>query len=443
LEASHLYFLISHSLSNFLAGAYVVWVFEDICSKVLSPLLNKLFRVLEASLLLYLLLRIVSVSLVDTPVSWYHACWYGWYPCFFTSAFATLAITYTLDKGDSIKKLPNIFRYLASLIIICCIIVLTNDYHNLCFSFEPNGREFISHNGPLIIPVKLAIILQYAGAIVHLLYLAYSAGYWRKRLALPGLIALGAVFYNCLYTYGYPYIVNTEHIAINTFFVALFWQAASKARLFPCYGYYVDLYSGSSSNIAAEASYHIRKSLTRKTELVLQTETPRLKHALELFQSPNATSDSKRITLHSLKLSLSFIKKHCLLYLQLETKGYVEATDFIAALQESLIFANEAGCKVALFSPTISHLSVQALLLHRIWNNILHKALNNQPEALLFQISQSQQQLQLICSVPVQASTWLDKLSRELKQEHKLVCEQKNTEDGAFLKLSIPEVPYE
>lgn len=438
MNTQQLSFLFTHGLCNFFVGGYVIWVFEDICARVLSPLLVKLFRVLETSLVVYLLLRVISVSLLHTHVAWYHACWYGWYPCFFASAFASLSITWLLDKSKTTFTLPFMLKLVAVVNIIASALVLTNDYHYLCFSFEPGYKYPIIHNEPLIFPIKLLIIVEYLLAIVRLLQLSLSSGFWSRKLMLPAMVIVPAVGYTYLYTHGYLFVKDSEHVAINAFFVTFFWQLAVKAKLFPCYGYYNDLSNISSPKLEAEAIYNIRKRLTSKIDGILQAEAPCLLQSLTALETSSAEAD-RNASLHSLKLSLSFMKKHCLLFLQQEIHGYIEAEDFSNALKESIRFANEAGCSILLLPINLPpQLPGSALQIHKVWNDILQQTNARQTQGLMLQVK-LQKQLQLSCTAPLEHSKWLEALAQELSQKYNVSYLHHLTEDGAFLTLTTEE----
>lgn len=437
-----IYFLLTHSLSNFLVAAYAVWVFEEICSKVLSPLFVKLFRLLEASLIIYLLLRTLTVAFIETLLPLYHACWYGMYPCFFVSAFATVCITWLINKSKDIQTFPLWLKLLAVFNIICSLIVLTNDYHNLCFSFEPNGKELISHNEIFIGPIKTAIVLEYFCAILQLTYLSYKSGFWRKKLLVPATVIVPATIYAYLYNQGYQPLANSEHVAINSFFVILFWQLAAKTRLFPCYGYYTDI--DNIPSLESEAIYRVRKRLTKNMEYVLKQKAPTLTNCLNTLQSKELSEEEKRMSLHTLKLTLSFIKKHILLYLQAETLGYIKADDFALSLKEELDYAIEAGCNIFMLPlHSTTELSTTVLEIHRAFNDILQETLSTKPDGLLLSVRQEERQLILSCTAPAPLSEWFEKLGQELSKKYDVNHHCHTTLDGTFLTLSTMEVSHD
>jgi len=333
------------------------------------------------------------------------------------------------------------FKYIILLDAVAIAIAMTNDYHQLFFYF--NEGFLNSHmeywGGVLEWPIKVFIMLQFILPVILLLKDAFTFGYYNAKMLAPVGVMVYSIAYHILYSCGVQPFRNTETVLVTCTSMVAFWYSAFASGLISLNEQYMELFYASGVHQKLSAA-RLRQILFMKLESIVAEERPKLMHGLELLKAEEPKAN-KRSVLQNMRLSASFIKKQCLLFLQGEIYGYVPSEDYQAALKEAWRYARAGGSFITLNInlEKISYATNLCLVTHNLISHAFMYALENDFEGLLVNVAGNEQRIEVSILAEHEYWEYLERLYIKIRQTIKYQgsysFELRPTEDAVSLKL--------
>ena len=225
------------------------------------------------------------------------ACWYAYYIPLLCLPLVTLYISTVIDKSSEQAYPPKWFYLYAALCPLLIVLVFTNDFHQLVFTFDAKGNwgdDYLYNSAYYIIFVYC--LLSFLGAIILLMIKSRKSPN-RFAFLLPLIAAVLLIFYNIGYMRGVSLARDTNYSVAFCFLVLLFSEAVLQAGLIPINTHYKQLFTASplqmqllneagktalianDSDILTEAQ---RKIILDKADVILKKDKNTLLHSCKI-----------------------------------------------------------------------------------------------------------------------------------------------------------------
>lgn len=335
------------ALQYLFAGMLVVFSFGRMRMRIAQPKLNTIMDKTMLTICIFFALRLFKVFLPQEEEFLIRLCWYGFYPCFCMLGYYTVCMAKALDYTSTGYLNDKWLKFVFQINCLIVLIVMTNDCHQLMFTFNEDFSG-TTHNygfGILCLPIKGFIMLQFCIPVFTLVRDAIEFSFIRLKMLLPLLILVYTISYHIGYSLNLFFLRQTETVLVTGFAVMTFWYSALTTGLIATNEKYVELFyaSGLQKRIAAA---RLRQVIFMKLESIVASERPKLLQNLEILKQQK-TVQERQVVLQELRLNVSYIKKQCLMFLQGEIYGRVPCLDYQAAINETVRYAREAGIFVS------------------------------------------------------------------------------------------------
>ena len=206
---------------------------------------------LETVMLSFYLVRLVKMTLPLFYDAAIRLLWYAYYPCFFGGGFFLLWLAWSAGRPVEDDSCPSWLKWLACLNLAVSLLVLTNDWHQLVFKFNPwAGNSLDSYFGGILeLPVKALALSEVLAAGGILTYKVVKDRHLGVRTILPLTVLLLLGVYNYGYSLGWHYFRLSETVLANSTGILLFLAAAVYSRTLPTNGNYEAVFSACNLNL--------------------------------------------------------------------------------------------------------------------------------------------------------------------------------------------------
>jgi hypothetical protein len=181
----------------------------------------------------------------DTIVRW---CWYTYTGFELLLGLLLLRIAYASDHHIKDEAIPIWLKWLAVFDVFVALVPLTNDFHQLMFTFGNNFADAKDHYGygHLYLFVMLVIFLHIFWAIGVLIYKAYKQGHLKWNIVVVLMTVLMFCGYIYAYIIGLPQVRKTSVVIAIVWFYFLFLEEAILCGLISSNRGYIDLFTHSN-----------------------------------------------------------------------------------------------------------------------------------------------------------------------------------------------------
>lgn len=428
-----------HWLEYILLAFLTVGIMRNLCLQIAQVKLRQGLQGIACSLFIFACLRFIKLLIPEENTTAIRYLWYGFYPCFIMLGYYTLKIVQALDYSIPQNFKQQWFKYVLCLDILVIALVLTNDYHQLVFTF-PEGfakSNSVYGHGFLELPVKAYLMLQFFAPIVFLLKDAWSFQYLQGQMLLPIGLAVYVLVYNICYSLAWLPFRHSETVLANCLAVLGFWYSAWETGLIAGNQQYAELFytAGIQQKLAA---VRLRQQLFLRLEELVAKVRPRLLQDIALLQKEHS---QRELVLQDVRLAASFLKKQCLMFLQGERYGFVPRDDYQAALAEAVRYAHQgkAAVVVQLELQRSGYAPDVALITHNFVADALQVALQNAGVELLINVVDADTGLELHILTDVAQQQYLETLLRHWqdfgKEQSTFSLSANVTEDAYALQM--------
>ena len=196
----------------------------------------------------WLLLRLFKYQL-NAEDALCRLCWYGYYIFQLALPVALLYLTEILDCEEGEKHLVNPLWPPFVCYVMSVLLVMSNDFHQLVFRFEPGGNwEQDYHYGLGYWIVTAFALLFLALAIINLIRKGYRSHHIRGRM-LPLMFCAVILVYLIAYIKRVPLAWESDFTVCVCAFSVLFFEATLHAGLIPVNIHYRRLFSSAPINL--------------------------------------------------------------------------------------------------------------------------------------------------------------------------------------------------
>jgi hypothetical protein len=202
----------------------------------------------------WLVVRILK-SAVELPTL-VRLCWYTYFGFEMAISLLLLWIAYATDRRVEDDYIPPWLRHLFLFDILLELAVLTNDWHQMVFTFLPGFLYFSDKYGYGLLYwlILFVILAQIIASLVILYYKARSQQSLQKTALIPFLMLPILLIYIFGYIYGFVPFRKSMHVEIIIFVLLFFLESALRTGLISSNRGYIDLFS--RSNLAMKIFHH-------------------------------------------------------------------------------------------------------------------------------------------------------------------------------------------
>ena len=303
-------------------GAFILFWMQSVSDRVISRRLRRDLLAIGSCMLLWMVLRECRYEYVNQNTGTLsRILWYAYYVPFFLMALLSFRTSFLIEEPVNNRISGKDLAVLAGSSGIL-LLILTNDWHQLMFTFLPGMENWSSQygRGPLFFMVYGLIFLMLAGTIFNLTRAAlYSPS--RRWAWLPLLpLMLGILYWITYPFYKLDWIRFPE---LTCFLIGLGWEISIQTGLVPSNTGYPELFSQSHLNArfrekgeepventgtgdkvihsqpiaGGEVVWEEDVSLIRRLEGELKEAGSRLSEEVDLLQAENRLKEEREKTI--------------------------------------------------------------------------------------------------------------------------------------------------
>lgn len=197
--------ILDQSRTCLYLGLYTAWGIY-LQKRVVNPKIRRCLVEIACLMVFWIFLRSIKYHIMTEILS-LRTCWYLYYiPCMM---IPTLGLNAAILMGEEEEK--NTKKRTAALVIpaiLFVVAVLTNDFHQLVFSF-PNGKPFIDQNyqyGPIFFGIQIWAI--FCLIAMEVILIRKSKSPQKRRFWLPFFPGIMLLYWNFGNVIGTPLITK-------------------------------------------------------------------------------------------------------------------------------------------------------------------------------------------------------------------------------------------
>ncbi|ERT56534.1 ABC transporter substrate-binding protein [Megasphaera vaginalis (ex Srinivasan et al. 2021)] len=195
-------------------------------------------------LALFIGIRILKYLLNDSAGALLRLLWYTYGPFELLITLFLLWIAYSIDRDVDDSLPPRWLKYLAGVDGVVSLVYLTNDYHQLVFTFADDFLHY-QHNygyGALHPLFLLLIAAQAFGAVGWMMYKAHRQRVLKKKVIVLIVLIVLLALYLYAYIEGITPFRRTQVVSVIVFFLLLFLKGALWSGIIPSNQGYINLF---------------------------------------------------------------------------------------------------------------------------------------------------------------------------------------------------------
>ncbi len=212
-------------------AAILLWK-GTVYHRMIRPNVSKVVSILCWLMVGWIMLRLFKYQLV-TENELSRLCWYGYYIFQLALPVTLLYLTEIMDQAEDGSHSLNFMYIPFTIYILSVLLVLTNDWHQLVFIFDPNGNWAKDYSyGIGYWFIMIFFVLIFILAIIKLFCKGRRSNYVKAKVLL--LLLCGLLF---LYIIGYIYRVPLAWESDITIFICviavIFFETVLHTGLIP------------------------------------------------------------------------------------------------------------------------------------------------------------------------------------------------------------------